>query len=54
MPPEEQQHFIRLVLDYAMIDSDTGVVAGVVPHANYAAIFEVAAEDEDSALTVVT
>jgi hypothetical protein len=54
MRPEEQQRFIRLVLDCVVIDSDTGVVAGVVPNDDFAAIFDVAAEDEGSSLGVVT
>ena len=54
MRPEEQQRFIRLVLEGVVIDSDTGVVAGVVPNDDYAAIFDIAAEDEGSGLGVVT
>ena len=54
MRPGEQQRFIRLVLDCVVIDSDTGVVAGVVPNEDYTAIFDIAAEDEGSGLGVVT
>jgi hypothetical protein len=54
MRPEEQQRFIRLVLDCVVIDSDTGVVAGVVPNGDFAAVFDLAAEDEGSGLGVVT
>ncbi len=53
MRPEEQQRFIRLVLECVVIDSDTGMVAGVVPNDDYWAIFDGAAEDEDSRLGVV-
>ena len=48
--PEDQQRFIWLVLDSVVIDSDTGVLAGVVPNDDFAAIFDVAAEDEGSSL----
>ena len=54
MRPEEQQRFIRLVLDCVAIDSDTGAVAGVVPNDDFAAIFDIAAEDEGSSLGVAT
>ncbi len=54
MRPEEQQRFIRLVLDCVVIDSDTGEVAGVAPNGDFMAIFDVAAEDEGSGLGVVT
>lgn len=54
MSPKDQQRFIKLALEAVVIDSDNGTVVGVVPHADYAAIFDVAAEDEGSRLGVVT
>ena len=54
MRPDEQQRFIRLVLDCVVIDSDTGEVTGVAPNGDFAAIFDIAAEDEGGSLGVVT
>ena len=53
MTTDERQRFVRLSLEAVVIDSDSGTVIGVLPNADYAAIFDVVAEDEGNSLGVV-
>jgi hypothetical protein len=54
MPPKDQQRFIKLASEVVVIDSDkwTVVAVAAATDADYAAIFDIVAQDEGNSLGV--